>query len=153
MTTVPGRSSGARTSRIYAAKASPSIHCPAVHVYMHERGPFDHPRRDQAIMGQARNERLCAPCAERGVHFQAIATQAAPSQAGQVGFNRSFVHCPTVHCVAMSPEGMNTSRSGCACILRMRYSNHSCRRCFTRARSRSVATSAFVGKTIHWIVF
>ena len=43
-------------------------------------------------MGQTRDERLRAPSAEGSGHFQAFATQAAPSQAGQVGFDRSFVN-------------------------------------------------------------
>ncbi len=66
-----------------------SIHC-----------PFDHPRRDQAVMGQARNERLCAPCAEGGVHFQTLTAQAAPPQSGQVGFDRCFIneHKPVRMC-------------------------------------------------------
>ena len=58
-----------------------SVHC-----------AFDHPRRDQAVMGQTRDERLCAPSAEGRGHFQALATQAAPSQAGQVGLDRIFVN-------------------------------------------------------------
>ena len=58
-----------------------SVHC-----------AFDHPGRDQAVLGQTRDERLRAPSAEGRGHFQALATQAAPSQAGQVGFDGSFVN-------------------------------------------------------------
>ena len=43
-------------------------------------------------MGQTRDERLRAPSAEGRGHFQALAAYAAPSQAGQVGFDRSFVN-------------------------------------------------------------
>ena len=43
-------------------------------------------------MGQTRDERLCATSAEGRGHFQALATQAAPSQAGQVGLDRIFVN-------------------------------------------------------------
>lgn len=43
-------------------------------------------------MGQACDERLRAPSTEGRGHFQALATQVAPSQAGQVGFDRSFVN-------------------------------------------------------------
>ena len=43
-------------------------------------------------MGQIRDERLRAPSAEGCGHFQAFAAQAASSQAGQVGFDRSFVN-------------------------------------------------------------
>ena len=53
---------------------------------------FDHPRRYQAVMGQTRDERLRAPSAEGRGHFQALARQAAPSQARQVGFDGSFVN-------------------------------------------------------------
>ncbi len=55
-------------------------------------------------------------------------------------------------------SSINTSRSGCAGILGMQYSNHSCRRCFTHARSRSVATSDFFctytqacAETVRWM--
>ena len=34
---------------------------------------FDHPRRNQAVMGQTRDERLRAPSAEGRGHFQALA--------------------------------------------------------------------------------
>lgn len=44
-----------------------------------------------------------------------------------------------VRLVLTEVSSINTSRSGCACILGMRYLNQSCRRCFTRLRSRSVA--------------
>ena len=45
-----------------------------------------------AERGQTRDERLRAPSAEGRGHFQALATQAAPSQAGHFGFDRSFVN-------------------------------------------------------------
>jgi hypothetical protein len=45
-----------------------------------------------AERGQTRDECLRAPSAEGRGHFQGFATQAAPSQAGQVGFDRSFIN-------------------------------------------------------------
>ena len=60
------------------------------------RCPFNHPWRDQTVVGQARYERLSTSCAEGRTHFQALAAQAATSQAGEVCFDRCFVRCPAV---------------------------------------------------------
>lgn len=53
-----------------------SIHC-----------AFDHPWRDQTVMGETCDERLRAPCTEGCAHFQALAAQAASPQPCQIGFD------------------------------------------------------------------
>lgn len=58
-----------------------SIHC-----------PFDHPWRDQTVIGETCDKGLRAPCAEGYAHLQALAAQAASPQTGQVRFDRRFVN-------------------------------------------------------------
>jgi len=54
-----------------------------------------------------------------------------------------------VRLVLTEVSSINTSGSGCACILGMRHLNHSCRRCFTRTPSRSVASRATYAASGH----
>ncbi len=82
MIIVPGSISGTSTSRTQAAKAGPFIHCPAVHVYTHERGAVNDPWGDQPAMGQPRDQRLGAPTAEGRIHCQSLAPQGTAPQAG-----------------------------------------------------------------------
>lgn len=52
---------------------------------------LDHPRRNQGICRQPRDECLRAPVAERRIHVQPASTQSATTQSGEVGFDGSFI--------------------------------------------------------------
>ncbi len=52
---------------------------------------FDHPRRDQRITGQTRDQGLSAPTAERRIRFQAFAARGPAAQPGEVGLDRRFI--------------------------------------------------------------
>ncbi len=54
--------------------------------------PFDDPRCDQGIPGQACDQCLCAPAAKGRIHRQALAPLCPSTQAGQVRFYRGFIN-------------------------------------------------------------
>ena len=82
MITSPGCKVGASCVLTSRSNSSRFIHCPAVHVYMHERGPVDDPRRIQPIMAQGGDEGLSAPMADRHMIRQ---SRAFRSPAGGLG--------------------------------------------------------------------
>jgi len=53
---------------------------------------LDDPRRDQRVLRQACDKRLCSPTAERCAHCQALAPSGPATQAGQVRFHSRFVN-------------------------------------------------------------
>ena len=52
---------------------------------------FDHPRCDQSLMCQPRNQGLGSPTAEGRIHRQAFATRSPTAQPGEVRFDRCFI--------------------------------------------------------------
>lgn len=122
MTTVPACSSGARTSRMYAAKASPSI-APLI----------THGAIRLLWVRPAIN--VCVPHDPKG----AFISSRRP---------RMLRPRRRVRLVLTEVSSMNTSLSAWVRMSGMRCWDQSCRKCLTRARSRSVATSDFFCKCI-----
>ena len=53
---------------------------------------IDHPRCDQSLMCQPRNQGLGSPTAERRIHRQALASFCSSTQAGQIGLHCGFIN-------------------------------------------------------------
>ena len=52
---------------------------------------LDHPRCDQGLVGQPRNQGLGTPTAKGRIHRQAFATRGPSAQPGEVRFDRCFI--------------------------------------------------------------